>query len=67
MPPYFTVADPKEYTGIEYTTLNNQDRPSSRIVIPQNSLGVDYQYWMDFGFGVIDYRAFVKNAGTNIS
>lgn len=65
--PYFAVADPKEYTGIEFTTLNNQDRPSSRIVIPQNSLGVDYQYWMDFGFGVIDYRAFVKNAGTNIS
>ncbi len=65
--PYYAVADPKEYAGIEFTTLNNQDRPSSRIETPQNSLGIDYQYWMDWGFNLIDYRAFVKNAGTNIS
>jgi hypothetical protein len=49
--------------GIEYTTLNHVDRPYSRTVIPQSHLGIDYQFWMDFGFNLIDYRAFVKNAG----
>lgn len=64
---YYFVANPVELEGIEYTTLNNVDRPFSRTVIPQSHLGIDYQFWMDFGFNVIDYRAFVKNAGTNIS
>ena len=65
--PYYFVANPLELEGIEYTTLNNVDRPYSRTVIPQSHLGIDYQFWMDFGFNLIDYRAFVKNAGTNIS
>lgn len=64
---YYFVANPAELEGVEYTTLNNVDRPYSRTVIPQNHLGIDYQFWMDFGFNLIDYRAFVKNAGTNIS
>jgi hypothetical protein len=64
---YYAVANPVELEGIEYTTLNNVDRPYSRTVIPQNHLGIDYQFWMDFGFNVIDFRAFVKNAGTSIS
>lgn len=60
---YYAIARPSEMEGIEYTTLNNVDRPYSRTVIPQNHLGIDYQFWMDFGFNLIDYRAFVKNAG----
>lgn len=60
---YYAIARPSEMEGIEYTTLNNVDRPSSRTVIPQSHLGIDYQFWMDFGFNLIDYRAFVKNAG----
>lgn len=63
---YYFVANPVELEGIEYTTLNNVDRPYSRTVIPQNHLGLDYQFWMDYGFNLIDYRAFVKNAGTSI-
>lgn len=60
---YYAIARPSEMEGIEYTTLNNVDRPYSRTVIPQSHLGIDYQFWMDFGFNLIDYRAFVKNAG----
>jgi len=60
---YYAIARPSEMEGIEYTTLNNVDRPYSRTVIPQSRLGIDYQFWMDFGFNLIDYRAFVKNAG----
>ncbi len=65
--PYYAVASPAELEGIEFTTLNGVDRPYSRTVIPQNHLGIDYQFWCDFGFNLIDHRAFVKNAGTNIS
>ena len=64
--PYYAVARPSEYEGIEYTTLNGVDRPYSRTVIPQSHLGIDYQYWMDFGFNLIDFRAFVKNTGSDI-
>ena len=64
---YYVVANPAELEGIEYTTLNNVDRPFSRTVIPQNHLGIDYQFWMDFGFNLIDYRAFAKNAATSES
>lgn len=60
---YYAIARPSEMEGIEYTTLNNVDRPYSRTVIPQSHLGIDYQFWMDFGFNLIDYRAFVKNDG----
>ncbi len=60
---YYAIARPSEMEGIEYTTLNGVDRPYSRTVISNKHLGVDYQYWMDFGFNVIDYRAFVKNDG----
>ena len=60
---YYAIARPSEMEGIEFTTLNNVDRPYSRTVIPQSHLGIDYQFWMDFGFNLIDYRAFVKNAG----
>lgn len=60
---YFAIARPSEMEGIEFTTLNGVDRPRSRTVTPNNHLGVDYQYWMDFGFNLIDYRAFVKNEG----
>lgn len=60
---YFAIARPSEMEGIEYTTLNGVDRPYSRTVTPTTHLGVDYQYWMDFGFNLIDYRAFVKNEG----
>lgn len=60
---YYAIARPSEMEGIEYTTLNGVDRPYSRTVISTKHLGVDYQYWMDFGFNVIDYRAFVKNEG----
>ena len=64
---YYVVANPAELEGIEYTTLNNVDRPFSRTVIPQNHLGIDYQFWMDFGFNLIDFRAFAKNAATSES
>ncbi len=64
---YYVIANPAELEGIEYTTLNNVDRPFSRTVIPQNHLGIDYQFWMDFGFNLIDYRAFAKNAATSES
>ena len=64
---YYVVANPAELEGIEYTTLNNVDRPYSRTVIPQNHLGIDYQFWMDFGFNLIDYRAFAKNAASSES
>ena len=60
---YYAIARPSEMEGIEYTTLNNVDRPYSRTVVPQSHLGIDYQFWMDFGFNLIDYRAFVKNDG----
>ena len=61
---YFAIAKPSEMEGIEFTTLNGNDRPYSRTVTPTSHLGVDYQYWMDFGFNLIDYRAFVKNDAT---
>ena len=64
---YYAVANPTELEGIEYTTLNNVDRPYSRTVTPQNHLGIDYQFWMDFGFNLIDYRAFAKNAASSES
>ena len=64
---YYFVASPAELEGIEYTTLNNVDRPYSRTVIPQNHLGIDYQFWMDFGFNLIDYRAFAKNPASSES
>lgn len=64
---YYAVADPAEFEGIEFTTLNGVDRPYSRVVVPQAHLGIDYQFWMDWGFNLLDDRAFVKNPGTNIS
>ena len=64
---YYAVANPAELEGIEYTTLNNVDRPYSRTVTPQTHLGIDYQFWMDFGFNLIDYRAFAKNAASSES
>lgn len=60
---YYAIADPSEMDGIEYTTLNSIDRPQSRKIIPSTHLGVDYQFWQDFGFTVLNHRAFVKNAG----
>lgn len=60
---YYAIARPSEMEGIEFTTLNGNDRPYSRTVTPTTHLGIDYQYWMDFGFNLIDHRAFVKNAG----
>lgn len=60
---YYAIARPSEMEGIEFTTLNGHDRPYSRTVTPTSHLGVDYQYWMDFGFNLIDHRAFVKNEG----
>lgn len=65
--PYYTVAAPKQMAGIEYTVLNNVDRPLSRIVIPQSHLGIDYQYYMDFGFNKLNDKAFCKNDGSAIS
>lgn len=63
---YIAVANPYEMRGIEYTTLRGQDRPFSRTVKSNNHLGIDFQFWSDFGFNVIDYRAFVKNDGTAV-
>lgn len=60
---YYAIADPSEMEGIEYTTLNGIDRPQSRKVLSTNHLGIDYQFWQDFGFTVLNHRAFVKNAG----
>lgn len=60
---YYAIAKPSEMEGIEFTTLNGVDRPYSRTVQSEKHLGIDYQYWMDFGFNLIDYRAFVKNEG----
>ena len=64
---YFAVADPAEMEGIEFTTLNGVDRPYSRTVVPQNHLGINYQFWMDWNFNLIDDRAFVYNDGSSIS
>ena len=58
---YYVVCPPSVMEGIEYTTLNGNDTPSSRVVNMTRNLGVEYQYWMDFAFNLIDYRAFVKN------
>lgn len=60
---YYAIARPSEMDGIEYTTLRGIDTPTSRIVVPSNHLGLDLQMYMDFGFNIIDYRAFVKNPG----
>lgn len=64
---YYAVANPAEFEGIEFTTLNGVDRPYSRTVIPQNHLGINYQFWMDWNFNLIDDRAFVYNDGSSIS
>lgn len=63
---YYAVAAPAEFEGIEFTTLNGVDRPQSRIVIPQTHLGIEYQFWMDFAFNLIDDRAFVYNDGNSL-
>lgn len=60
---YYAIADPSEMEGIEYTTLNGIDRPQGRKVLATNHLGIKYQFWQDFGFTVLNHRAFVKNAG----
>ena len=64
---YYAVANPAEFEGIEFTTLNGVDRPYSRTVVPQNHLGINYQFWMDWNFNLIDDRAFVYNDGSSIS
>ena len=60
---YYAIASPMEMEGIEYTTLNGNDAPQSRTITPTTTLGIEYQFWQDFGFNLIDYRAFVKNDG----
>lgn len=60
---YYAIAYPMEMEGIEYTTLNGNDAPQSRTITPTTTLGIEYQFWQDFGFNLIDYRAFVKNDG----
>lgn len=60
---YYAIASPMEMEGIEYTTLNGNDAPQSRTITPTSNLGIEYQFWQDFGFNLIDYRAFVKNDG----
>ena len=60
---YYAIARPSEMEVIEYTTLRGVDRPFTRVVTPTNKLGIDYQFYMDWGFNLIDYRAFVKNPG----
>lgn len=60
---YYAIADPSEMEGIEYTTLNGIDSPQGRKVLATNHLGIKYQFWQDFGFTVLNHRAFVKNAG----
>ena len=64
---YYAVANPAEMEGIEFTTLNGVDRPYSRTVVPQNHLGINYQFWMDWNFNLIDDRAFVYNDGNSLS
>lgn len=59
--PYFTACRPGQRRGIEYTTLAGQDGVQSRSVVLPNYLGIDYQMWDDYGFNVLDPRAFIKN------
>lgn len=59
--PYFTACNPAQRRGIEYTTLAGQDGVQSRSVVLPNYLGIDYQMWDDYGFNVLDPRAFIKN------
>ncbi len=58
---YYAIAAPSQMDGIEFTTLNNNDTPQSRTVYPSSHLGLDIQYWMDWGFNILSYKAFVKN------
>lgn len=60
---YYMEADPNQMDIIEFTTLNGVDTPTSRVIIPQNHLGVEYQSYMDFGFNLLSYQGLVKNAG----
>lgn len=62
---YYAIARPSEMEGIRLSTLNGVDTPYSRVVEPQGHLGIDIQMWSDFGFNLIDYRAFVKNPMTD--
>lgn len=59
---YYAIARPSQMRGIEYTTLGGNDGIQSRTVVPSAYLGIEYQMWTDFGFNVLDHRAFAKAA-----
>lgn len=58
---YYLLAAPNQMDGIEFTTLNGVDTIQSRTVIPAAHLGMDIQYWCDFGFNVLSEKFAVKN------
>lgn len=49
--------------GIEVTYLNGKNSPTIDSQVSFKNLGMDFRIYIDYGVNIIDWRAFVKNAG----
>lgn len=61
---WYLAADPMlAGGGIEVTYLNGKNSPTIDSQVSFKNLGMDFRIYIDYGVNIIDWRAFVKNAG----
>lgn len=61
--PWFMAGDATDAAGIEVDYLNGQEIPNVRRMEVSGQLGFVWDFYLDWGVSVQDYRAFVKNPG----
>ena len=60
---FYFLADPRDLATIEFTTLNGNRTPISRVEPDTEDLAIRYQSYMDFGFNLLSVQGMVKNPG----
>ena len=61
--PWYLQASEASARGIQVDYLNGQEMPSTRRMETVGQLGFTWDFWLDWGVNVRDWRQFVKNPG----
>ena len=64
--PWFMIGDNADVDGIAVDYLNGKAIPNVRRMEVAGQLGFVWDFYLDWGISVQDYRAFVKNPGVVI-
>lgn len=61
--PWYLFADPIAAPVLEYAYLDGQEGPKIEMQDGWTTLGTSFRVYMDFGAGLVDWRAAYKNPG----